>query len=124
MQLSFAYIEGDVRLLNLAGNLDIAGTLAVETTVLAHCGGEQPRVLIDLSKTRFVSSLGVRLLLQSIKTVAARGGRLLLLNPSGPVSGVLDISGLASHVFRGVAAEAAAALQKTTSHTTNTANPK
>jgi len=112
VQLSFAEIDGDVRRLNLAGNLDIAGTLAVETKVLAHCGGEQPLVLIDLAETLFVSSLGIRLLMQAIKTVAARGGRLFLLNPSAPVASVLDIAGLDSHIFRGGEAGAAAALRQ------------
>ncbi len=111
MQLSFAEIDGNVRHLKLAGNLDIAGTLAVETKVLAHCGGEQPRVLIDLAETRFVSSLGLRLLLQSIKTVAARSGSISLLNPSIPVAGALEIAGLAAYIFRGAETAAAAALK-------------
>lgn len=107
MELSFAEIGEDVRLLKLAGNLDLTGTLAVEVKVLASCGGERPLVLVDLSETRFVSSLGVRLLLQALKTVAGRGGRLLFLNPSAPVASVLEISGLSAHAFHGSLAAAA-----------------
>jgi|688.fasta_scaffold591893_2 anti-anti-sigma factor len=111
MELSLAEIGEDVRLLKLAGNLDLTGTLAVEVKVLACCGGERPLVLIDLSETRFVSSLGVHLLLQALKTVAGRGGRLLFLNPSAPVASVLEISGLSAHAFRGSEADAADALR-------------
>jgi anti-anti-sigma factor len=111
MELSFAEIREDIRLLKLAGNLDLTGTRAVEVKVMAGCGGERPLVLIDLSETRFVSSLGVRLLLQALKTVAGRGGRLLFLNPSAPVASVLEISGLSAHAFRGSESDAVGALQ-------------
>ncbi|MDH4408923.1 MAG: STAS domain-containing protein [Verrucomicrobiales bacterium] len=111
MELSFAEIGDDVSLLKLAGNLDLTGTRAVEVEVLAGCGGERPLVLIGLSETRFVSSLGVRLLLQALKTVAGRGGRLLFLNPSAPVASVLEISGLSAHAFRGSESDAVGALQ-------------
>jgi anti-anti-sigma factor len=111
MELSFAEIRRGIRLLKLVGNLDMTGTLAVETEALALCGGDRPIVLIDLSETRFVSSLGVRLLLQSLKTVAERGGRLLFLNPSAPVWSVLEIAGLSPHSFRGSESDAVGALQ-------------
>lgn len=111
MELSFAEIGDDIRLLKLVGKLDMTGTLAVEVEVLALCGGGRPNVLIDLSETGFVSSLGVRLLLQSLKTVAERGGRLLFLNPSAPVAGVLEISGLSRHGFRGSESDAVGALR-------------
>jgi anti-anti-sigma factor len=111
MELSFAEIGEDVSLLKLAGNLDLTGTRAVEVEVLASCGGERPLVLIGLSETRFVSSLGVLLLLQALKTVAGRGGRLLFLNPSALVASVLEISGLSAYAFRGSEADAADALR-------------
>ena len=110
MNLEFTELPNGVRLLKLDGDLDIAGVGAVETRFFAHCGGEQPRVLVDLSATGFVASLGIRLLLQAIKTVLARGGRLILLNPTKAVDSALDISGLGQFVVRGSEAEAIAAL--------------
>ena len=106
MELSHKTISGEVTCLQLAGNLDIAGVLAVETRVLAYCGGDKPRVLIDLSETRFIASLGIRLLLQAIKTAVARGGSLLLWNPTATAGSVLEISGLGTHVFCGTEVEA------------------
>ena len=113
MKLEFTELPGGVRLIKLIGNLDIAGVGQVETPFYAHCGGEKPRVLVDLSGTGFVASLSIRLLLQAIKTVSARGGRLLLLNPAPPVASALDMSGLGQFVVRGSEADAASALLRT-----------
>jgi len=113
MKLEFSELPNGVRLLKLNGNLDLTGVGEVETRFYAHCGGEKPRVLVDLSGTSFVASLGIRLLLQGIKTVLARGGLLLLLNPVPPVAYALDISGLGQYVVLGSEAEATAALLQT-----------
>jgi len=110
MQLEFTQLPDGIRLIRLEGPLDIAGVGAVETRFYAHCGGDQPRVLVDLSRVGFVASLGIRMLLQAIKTVSAQGGRLLLLNPLPPVASALDISGLDRFIARGSEVEARAAL--------------
>jgi len=110
MKLEFRGLSNGVRLIKLDGNLDIAGVGSVETRFYARCGGDDPRVLADLSGTGFLSSLGIRMLLQAIKTVSARGGRLLMWNPVPPVTSTLDISGLGQFVVHGSESEAAAVL--------------
>jgi anti-anti-sigma factor len=110
MNLEFNELPNGVRLIKLDGYLDTAGVDAVETQFHAHYGAHKLRVLVDLSATDFVGSLGIRMLLQAIKEVAARGGRLLMLNPVPIVASALDISGLDKFVVRGSEAEASAAL--------------
>jgi anti-anti-sigma factor len=110
MKLEFRELPNGARLIKLAGNLDITGVGSVETQFYAGCGGHDPRVLVDLSATGFLSSLGIRMLLQAIKTVSARGGRLLMWNPVAAVTSALDISGLAQFIVRGSEEEAAAVL--------------
>ena len=110
MKLEYSELPNGVRLIKLDGNLDITGVGSVETPFYARCGGPNPRMLVDLSATGFVSSLGIRMLLQAIKTVSARDGRLLMLNPAPAVASALDISGLGQFVVRGSEAEAAANL--------------
>src|SRR6266705_1837608 len=110
MNLEFNELPNGVRLIKLDGHLDTAGVGTVETRFYAHCGGDKPRVLVDLSATRFVGSLGIRMLLQAIKTVSARSGRLLMRNPVPAVASALDISGLGQFVVRGSEAQASAAL--------------
>ena len=118
MELICTEIGNGVRHLQLKGDLDIAGVGAVETRFYAHCGGPQPKVLVDLSATGFVASLGIRLLLQSIKTAVARGGRLILWNPRPAVAAALEISGLGQFVRHGSAAEGAAAVIEACEKTT------
>ena len=112
INLEFSSLPNGVSRIKLDGDLDISGVGAVETRFYAHCAGDPPRVLVDLSGVGFVASLGIRMLLQAIKTVSARGGRLILLNPTKIVDTALDYSGLGQHVFRGQEAEASAALLK------------
>jgi anti-anti-sigma factor len=80
--------------------------------VLKLCEGYRPQLLLDLSATDMVVSLGIRLLLQAIKTASAHGGRVLLLNPSPAVSTALEFSGLAPFIARGKESEVAAGMAK------------
>src|SRR5262245_8007620 len=110
MNLTFNKLPNDVSLIKLDGDLDIAGVGAVETRFYAQCGGNPPRVLVDLSGVGFIASLGIRMMLQALKTVSARGGRFLMLNPASTVDSALDIAGLGNFIHRGSEAEASAAL--------------
>lgn len=110
MNLEFSKLQNDVRCIKLDGDLDIAGVGSVETRFYAYCAGDPPRVLVDLSGVGFIASLGIRMLLQAIKTVSARRGRLLLLNPAKIVHSALDISGLGQYIVLGTEAEASVAL--------------
>jgi len=110
MNLEFSALPNGTSHIKLDGDLDIAGVGAVETRFYAHCAGNPPRVVVDLSGVGFIGSLGIRLLLQAIKTVSARGGRLVLLNPTKIVDSALDISGLGPYVIQGSEADATAML--------------
>jgi len=108
--LECSELANDITHIKLGGKLDIAGVDAVETWFYANCGGDRPRVLVDLADTGFVSSLGIRMLQQAIKSISARGGRLLLMNPASPVASTIEISGLGRFIVRGTRAEAVAKL--------------
>jgi len=110
MNLEFSQLPDDISRIKLNGDLDISGVGAVETSFFAYCAGNPPRVVVDLAGVGFVSSLGIRMLLQAIKSVSARGGRLVLLNPVKIVDSALDVSGLGQFVVRGSEAEASAVL--------------
>ena len=107
MNLQSSELANSVTYVKLDGNLDVSGVGEVETRFHALCSGNRARVLVDLAATGFVGSLGVRMLLQAIKTVSAKGGRLLLLNPGSSVASTLEFSGLGQFVTSGTAAEAA-----------------
>lgn len=113
MKLEFSELPDGVRLIKLAGNLDLPGVGAVETQFYASCSGDKPRVLVDLSAMGFVASRGIHMLLQAIRTMSAGGGRLLLLNPAPGVASALEIAGLGRFIWRGSETNAAAALLQT-----------
>jgi anti-sigma B factor antagonist len=94
MELQYSELENDIRLIKLKGNLDITGTGEIETQLAGYCGGENVRVLIDLSDVDFLASIGIRLLTVTAKSIASRGGKLVLLNPTPDVQHVLDVTGI------------------------------
>jgi len=109
-QLEARELDGGVKVLQLAGNLDLRGTQSVEKGVLKLCEGYRPHLLLDLSATDLVVSLGIRMLLQAIKTASAHGGRVLLFNPSPAVATALEFSGLSQFIARGKESEVAAGM--------------
>lgn len=52
------------------------------------------RVIVDLSQVDFLSSIGIRLLMLTAKSVTSRGGKMVLLNPIPEVLHVLEITGI------------------------------
>jgi anti-anti-sigma factor len=52
------------------------------------------RVRVNLSKTTYISSAGIRVLVRAFKEFSAVGGALLVVEPSAPVQKVLDLAGL------------------------------
>ena len=100
-KLEVSDLQSGVRILKLTGQLDIAGLAAVETKFYAHCGGDKMKVQVDLAAVTFLSSLGIRMLLQALKAVKARGGLLQFQNPQPAVTSTLEISGLGQLIVRG-----------------------
>jgi anti-anti-sigma factor len=94
MELQYSEVEHNIRLIKLIGRLDIAGVSAIETEFSAHCFGENPRVIVDLSEVDFLASIGIRLLTLNAKSIAGRGGRMVLLRPRSDVKEILEITGI------------------------------
>ena len=51
-------------------------------------------MVVDLSEVDFLASMGIRLLTLTAKSVASRGGKMVLLNPIPDVQSVLEITGI------------------------------
>jgi len=96
MELQYSEIKNNIRLIKLVGRLDILGVGAIETDFAAHCSGENPRVIVDLSGVDFLASIGIRLLTLNAKSIASRAGRMVLLKPGSEVRDVLEITGISA----------------------------
>ena len=94
MDISYTVLDNGIGLIKLVGKLDIFGTGEIETKFAGYCAGDKVRVIVDLSKVDFLASIGIRLLTLTAKSVASRGGRMVLLNPVTEVHDVLEITGI------------------------------
>jgi anti-sigma B factor antagonist len=94
MELQYSELENGIRLIKLNGEVDIVGTGQIETKFAGYCAGDKVRVIVDLSEVDFLASIGVRLLTLTAKSIASRGGKMVLLNPIPDVQHVLEITGI------------------------------
>jgi anti-sigma B factor antagonist len=94
MELQYKELDNNIRLIKLIGRLDIIGTGEIETKFAGYSAGEKVYVIVDLSEVDFLSSIGIRLLMLTAKSVASRGGKILILRPIPEVHNVLDIAGI------------------------------
>ena len=94
MELQYSELEDGIRLVQLNGTLDMNGTYAIEVEFVRHCLGENLRVLVDLSKVNYISSIGIPMLVNAAKLVTKHGGKLALLNPQKSVESILELAGI------------------------------
>ena len=74
------------------GRLDTNNHAEAEALVLAHISSGEEKVIFDFSKTDYISSAGLRVVLVTAKKVRAKGA-LALCNANEQVGEVLEISG-------------------------------
>jgi len=94
MEIHYSELDNGIGLIKLSGKLDIVGAGEIETKFTGYCAGENVRVVVDLSEVDFLASIGIRLLVLTAKSVATRGGKMVLLNPIPEVHSVLEITGI------------------------------
>ncbi len=86
--------EGGVKVIAVAGELDIATAPTLCARLDATRSGRRPRLLVDLSAVDFCDSTGLRALLGAASEVRAHGGRFAVVcPPSGDVARLLEIVG-------------------------------
>jgi len=93
MQFTISNDAGTTAKIGLVGKLDIAGAEVIALPLATLAGGKKG-VVVDLSGVTFLSSIGVRHLVSATKTLARKGGKLVLLNPTDAVRDVLVTSGV------------------------------
>jgi anti-anti-sigma factor len=86
-------LDGGLLKLNLAGRLDLAGTQQIDLKFSAYASSQRA-VIVDLAAVEFLASIGIRTLVLTAKTMASRGGKMVLLNPIPNVKQVLETAGI------------------------------
>ena len=93
MELATEELGNGVTRIALDGRLDIAGAQAIDMRFNTLAGSRRSLV-VDLSRVSFLASMGIRLLVIGAKTVAAKGGKIVLLSPDSAIEGVLKTAGI------------------------------
>lgn len=86
-------IVAGVTKVNLRGRLDATAVQAVATS-FAHLTQSQDQLIVDLSRVTFIASTGLRTLITGARAMAARDGKMVLLQPDPSVEAVLISSGV------------------------------
>lgn len=94
MTLTSVDLDNGIRLITLEGRLDIAGTAEIDVKFNAFAAGDKSRVLVDLSKVGFISSIGIRTLLGAAKGRKNKGGMMVLCAAQPLVARVIETAGL------------------------------
>ena len=94
MKLDYSELDNGIRLIKLNGSLDMTGTYSIEVQFVRHCAGDNVRLLLDLSKVSYMSSIGIPLLVNTTKSIVNRGGKVVFLSPQDNVLKVLDLVGV------------------------------
>ncbi len=75
------------------GRWDVGGAMEIELRLSALSGSGRS-VIIDMAEVSFLSSMGIRSIVMSAKTIALRGAKLVLLSPSEHIAAVLVATGI------------------------------
>ena len=108
-------LSGNVQRIAPQGRLDAVTVPALEAALQAQFDAGHARLVLDLGDVTYISSSGLRALLQARKQAQALGGDVVLCGMNPRVREVFEMIGFTSlfHVFDDVV-EAAAVFAKTT----------
>lgn len=98
MNLEYTELTDGIRLIRLEGRLDLNGTYDIEVQFTNRCMGDNLRILVDLSKVSYVSSVGIPMLVNTAKSVVSRGGKMAFLSPQENVLKVLELVGVSQFI--------------------------
>jgi anti-sigma B factor antagonist len=78
----------------IEGGLDSATAPHLETSIETCLADGATALILDLSATDYVSSMGLRVFLSTLKTLKASGGRFVLAGLNGEVQEIIDLAGV------------------------------
>jgi anti-anti-sigma factor len=94
MEIKEEQINGSITKIILSGRLDIQGVGEIETKFSGMTASPRMAIITDMSNVPYISSIGIRLLISSVKAINARKGKFALFGTQPDVNMVIIISGL------------------------------
>ncbi len=107
LRIETEHIGIDIHLLKLSGALDGLTYLDLLKALNQSIDNNTKRIVLDMSEVDYVSSAGLRVLLQGAKSLKEIGGEIVLFAMNSTVRAVFKMSGFDS-LFRSYATEAEA----------------
>ena len=92
MEMIVDTLEEGITRITLAGRMDYAAATEIDASLLKVARRDK-FLLVDLSKTIFLASMGIRTLLTTAKAAKDHGGKMVLFQPELEVAKVLKASG-------------------------------
>jgi anti-anti-sigma factor len=92
-------IVGEVAVVAVTGRIDSSTAPQLSRTLAQTLAARGARLVLDLSATQYLSSAGLRVLLQVAKQIDVAKGKLVLHGLNDRVSEVLDISGFLAEMI-------------------------
>ncbi len=83
--------------IEVSGEVDLATARAVERELL-RAEESHGQVALDLSKTSFMDSTGLKMIVAANKRLRDRGGRLLVVQGAPQIRRLLELTRVADHV--------------------------
>jgi anti-anti-sigma factor len=93
VQLSTEELEGGITKIILDGRMDIAGAADVDLKMNVLAGSKK-LIVIDAQKIAFLGSMGLRTIVNTVRTIKNRGGKIALYGANQEVEKVLSVSGV------------------------------
>ena len=84
----------DVLIINISGRLDTLAARDTQDSILNFIRDEDRRVLLNLEKLVYLSSAGLRVMVQTAKSIDEKRGELKICRATGLVRDALDLFGL------------------------------
>ena len=83
-----------VRVVTVPEEVDITNAPGLRAALLQAAADGSPALVVDMTRTRFCDSAGLRVLVDAHKRAVAEGGALVLAMPTAAVLRVLEITGI------------------------------
>jgi anti-sigma B factor antagonist len=85
---------GDIYIISLSGRMDTVSSKDVEARLDSAIEEKRPKMIIDLAEVDYISSVGLRVLLASLKKQKQNQGSLQLASLQPFVQNIFKITGL------------------------------
>jgi anti-sigma B factor antagonist len=86
--------NGEMVVFRLRGSLDLATAPSVRAALLEEAGQSKHDVIVDLSQLEFLDSTGLGALIGAQRRAIEQGAQVRLVVSEGPISRLLNITGL------------------------------